>query len=192
MASKHPNRYAVMLMVSKNDYKFLDKYRPLLDPHVEFYMKEETFDDIAPQHVSLCYFSYEEKYPKEYIKKLIPKIKKIAKKFAPIKVTVKGLLGGWEMGWDFPVIMWNIENLEEINKFHNELISALKEYIEHFNDSELNFEPHIGIALAKRTDLPSLKEIVKRSKNDRPVEINLDRITIFFPDGPEEIMKLND
>jgi 2'-5' RNA ligase len=184
---KHPHRYGLLFMVSKEDYNHLNKYKLKLDPYVKFYMKEECFNDIAPQHISLCYFSYPEKYPKEVIKKLVPKINRIAKKFIPMKIKVKGLLGGWELGWGFPVIMWNIVDFGKINEFHKKLITSLKKDVEHFNDVDLDFEPHIGIALGNDEFLPKLKEIVENSKSDSEFELILDKLSIFFPEGIEEI-----
>ena len=68
MKFKHPHIYAVMAMVDKKDYKFLSKYKKELNPHVQFYMKKEHFDNVAPQHISMCYFSYPKKYSKKSTK----------------------------------------------------------------------------------------------------------------------------
>jgi hypothetical protein len=104
-----------------------------------------------------------------------------------MKIKVKGLLGGWELGWGFPVIMWNIVDFGKINEFHKKLITSLKKDVEHFNDVDLYFEQHIGIALGNDEFLPKLKEIVENSKSDSEFELILDKLSIFFPEGIEEI-----
>jgi len=190
MVSKHPNKYGLMLMVDKKDYKFIKKYKKKLDPYIEFYVKPKMFNDVAPQHISLCYFSYPERYPREYIRKLIPKIIKIAKKYLPIKLKVKGLIGGWELNWKFPVIMWNVIDFSKINKFHEKIINSLKNDIDHFNDTGLEFEPHIGIALGKKESIEKLKTIVNATKNDEEFEIQLSSLEIFFPSSPEKIFEV--
>jgi len=190
MVSKYPNKYGLMLMVDKKDYRFIKKYKKNLDPYVEFYVNPKMFNDVAPQHISLCYFSYPEKYPKEHIKKLIPKIIKIAKKYLPIKLKVKGLMGGWELNWGFPVIMWNVVDYNNINKFHKEIINSLKEEVEHFNDPDLEFEPHVGIALGKNESIEELKTIINATKKDEEFEIQLSSLEIFFPSAPEKIFEV--
>ena len=187
MEIKHPHRYGLLFMVSKKDYKYLNKYKKKLDPNIKFYMKKDFFDDVAPQHISMCYFSYPNKYPEEVVSKLVPKIIEISKKYLPFKVKVKGLLGGWELGWDFPVIMWNITDFKMINEIHDELVGVLKKDIEHFNDPKLDFDPHIGIALGDETKIEELKKIVGESKKDPEFELTIDRIYIFYPNGPKEI-----
>lgn len=183
----HPNRYGLMIMVSKKDYPKLKKYKSKLNPYVEFYMEKNFFDDIAPQHISLCYFSYPNKYSKEFITKLVPKINKIAKKYMPLKVKVRGLIGAWEIGLKIPAILWNIQNFNEINKFHKEIINKLKNKIYHFNNPKLDFNPHIGIALGKQKNINQLKKIIKESKKDKEIELSLDEIQIFYPDNPKKI-----
>jgi 2'-5' RNA ligase len=189
MKFKHPHVYGLMAIVDKKDYRFLSKYKKQLNPYVEFYMKKEVFDNIAPQHISLCYFSYPKKYPQKYVKQLIPAINKVAKKYLPLKIKVQGLKGAWELGWNFPAILWNIKNFKEINKFHKELIKILKCKIKHFNDKDLDFTPHIGIALGKKEKIPELKRIVSKSKKDKIIELNISSLQIFFPKGPEEIYR---
>ncbi len=46
MTFKHPHRYALMAMVSKSDYPFLKMYKNKLDPYINFYMKDDFFDDM--------------------------------------------------------------------------------------------------------------------------------------------------
>jgi hypothetical protein len=196
---KHPHTYGVMVMVDKKDYNYISKYRKKLKPYVEFFMKKDNFENIAPQHISMCYFSYPDKYPKEYVIKLLPKIKEIAEKYLPLKVAVKGLLGGWEIGFkspvssgqESPVIMWNITDFTKINRFHEELISALKSKVQHFNEKNLDFSPHIGIALGKQENLPQLKRLVQQSKHDKEIILTLSSVQIYFPTGPEEVYKKN-
>ncbi len=187
MAFKHPHRYGLMAMVSKKDYIFLKMYKDRLDPNIKFYMKEDFFDDIAPQHISICYFSY----PEKYVEKLIPKINEIIKKYLPLKVKVKGLLGGWEIGIGVPAILWNITDFEEIKKIHEEIISALKGDITHFNDPEMDFTPHVGIALGYDEKIEELKSIIKESKEDPEFELTIDRFYIFYPNGPKKIFDSN-
>ncbi len=187
MTFKHPHRYGLMAMVSKKDYLFLKMYKDKLDPNVKFYMKEDFFDDIAPQHISVCYFSYPEKYSEEYVKKLVPKINEIIKKYLPLKVKVKGLLGGWEVGIGVPAILWNITEFDEIEKMHKEIMKALKEDIEHFNDPEMDFTPHIGIALGNDEKIEELKKIIADTKNDSEFELTINNFYIFYPNGPKKI-----
>jgi SAM-dependent methyltransferase len=187
MKFKHPHKYGLLAMVSKNDYKYLEKYEEKLDSCVEFYMEPDFFDDIAPQHLSLCYFSYPDKYSEEYVEKLVPKINAVVGMFLPLKVKVKGLIGGWDLGLDLPVVLWNIIDFEEINKFHDLLLSVLKKDIEHFNDSEMDFTPHIGVALGRQDRLEVLKQIVEESRKEAVIELTLDRLYIFYPNGPKEI-----
>ena len=174
-------------MVSKKDYEQFETYKKELKPYVKFFMKEDFFDNIAPQHISICYFSYPEKYPKEYVQKLVPKINKIIKKYLPLKVKVKGLLGGWDVGIGVPAILWNITDFEEINKMHDEIISSLKKDIEHFNDPEMDFTPHIGVALGDDKKIEELKKIIQKSKQDSELTLTIDHFHIFYPDGPKEI-----
>ena len=154
-------------------------------------MKEDFFEDIAPQHISVCYFSYHEKYPEEYVKKLVPKINETIKKYLPLKIKVRGLLGGWEAGIGVPAILWNVTDFEEIKKLHKELISTLKKYINHFNDLEMDFTPHIGIALGNDKKIEELKEIIKESKNDPEFELTIDNFYIFYPNNPKKIFDSN-
>lgn len=190
MTSEHPHKYGLMAMVSKKDYKYLKKYKKQLDPYVRFYMKPKRFNDIAPQHISLCYFSYPEKYSEDYIKTLIPKIIEIAKKYMPVKVSIKGLQGGWELGWSFPVILWNIQDYSKLNRFHEEIINELKKAIEHFNDPEFKIDLHIGIALIKEESIEDVKKLIEKSRKDNEFEITLDSLEIFFPSGPKKIYPL--
>ncbi len=187
MAFKHPHRYGLMAMVSKKDYIKFETYKKVLSPYVKFFMKEDFFEDIAPQHISLCYFSYPDKYPEEYVQKQVPKIIKIIKKHFPLKIKVKGLLGGWDVGIGVPAILWNIIDFKEINKMHKEIILALKEDIEHFSDSEMDFTPHIGVALGKEDKIDELKKIINQSKEDNEIELTIDRFFIFYPNGPKQI-----
>ncbi len=187
MVFKHPHRYGLMLMVSKKNYAHLEKYKAELDPYIKFYMKPDFFDDIAPQHISICYFSYPEKYPEEIASKLVPKINTVIKKHLPLKIKIKGLMGGWEIGLGAPAILWNIISFDNINTVHHEIIAALKNDIEHFNDPETDFTPHIGIALGKAEDTTILKEIIEKSKNDPIIELTIDRVYIFYPNGPKQI-----
>lgn len=199
MKFKYPHIYAIMAMVDKKDYKYLQKYKKELSPNVQFFMKKENFDNVAPQHISLCYFSYPEKYSCGYIEKLVPKINEIAKKYLPMKIKVKGLLGAWELGWESPiladhespVIMWDIskESLKKIKSFRDDLVLTLKDKIEHFNDPDLEFTPHIGIALGKQEKMAQLKEIVKKSKSDAEITINISSLQIYFPNGPRQILQ---
>lgn len=197
MVSKYPPIYGVMAMIDKKDYKFVSKYKTQLSHHIQFYMKKEHFGHIAPQHISMCYFSYPKKYPKKFIKKLIPHIIEISRKYLPIKIKVKGLKGGWEVGMESPtlaghespLIMWNITNFKEINLFHKNLIKELKIHIKHFNDPDLEFTPHIGVALGKDSDLGNLKTIVKNSKKDDEIELNISSLQIYFSTGPEEVYR---
>jgi 2'-5' RNA ligase len=152
-------------------------------------MKPELFGDIAPPHISMCYFSYPDKYPRERIKLLVPKIIAVLKKYLPLKVKVKGLMGAWEIDLGVPGILWNIQDFSKINQFHNELIDVLKEDIEHFNDPEMDFSPHIGLALGNPEKIEELKKIIKESKQNKEIELTIDRIQIFYPEGPEEIFK---
>jgi len=187
MVFKHPHRYGLMVMVSIKDYTFLERYKQSLDSHVKFYMKPDFFDDIAPQHISLCYFSYPDKYPEEYVAKLVPKINKILKKYLPMKLKVKGLLGGWDVGIDAPAILWNVIDLKQSELLHKEILRVLKSDIDHFNDPEMDFTPHIGIALGKIDSISVLKKIVNKSKSDNVIELTLDRAFIFYPNGPKQI-----
>jgi len=188
MEFKHPHKYGLMAMVAKEDYKFLEKYKKKLDKYVKFYMKPNFFDDIAPQHVSLCYFSYPEKYPEEFVKKLVPKINEITKNYLPLKLKIKGLLWGGEL-IGVPVILWNILDLGIINKFHNELIDALKKDIKHFNDPKIDFTPHIGVALIKKEYQEEVKKIINESRDDEEIELILDRLFIFYPKSPKQIFE---
>jgi len=191
MAFKHPHRYGLMATVRKKDYLFLKMYKDKLDSNIKFYMKEDFFDDIAPQHISVCYFSYPDKYPEEYVEKLVPKINEIIKKYLPLKVKVKGLLGGWEVGIGVPAILWNITDFKEIEKMHKEIIETLKEDIEHFKDPEMDFTPHIGIALGNEEKLEELKKIIEDSKEDPEFELTIDNLFIFYPNGPKKIFDAN-
>lgn len=189
MIFKHPHEYGLMALVSREDYILLDKYRKKLDPLVKFYMRPDFFEGVAPQHISLCYFSYPDKYPEEFVEKLAPKINKIAAKFLPLKVKVQGLKGGWELGLGVPAIVWNIIDLKKISQFRAELVAELKKDIAHFNDPEVDFTPHIGIALGKEEETAKLKEIVEKSRNDKPVELTINEIFIFYPKGPKRIFE---
>lgn len=188
MVFKHPHTYGLMAMVNKKDYKILELYKDRLNPLVDFYMQTEYFDNIAPQHISLLYFSYPDKYPEEFINKLIPIINKIAKKYFPMKVRIKGLMSGEELGIDNRTILWNIIDFGEIYSLHKELIEALKEDIDHFKDPEI-FTPHIGVALAKTGKMDEVKDIVAESKHDKIRELTLDRLDIFYPKGPKTIFQ---
>ncbi|MFH1917077.1 MAG: 2'-5' RNA ligase family protein [Nanoarchaeota archaeon] len=164
MDFKHPHRYGFMILTQKSDYTFLERYKKKRDPLVQFYMKPEFFNNIAPQHLSLCYFSYPDKYPSTYIKRLIPKLIPIIKKHMPIQVRAQGFQGGWEIGLSNPAILWNITDYKKTNQFHNEIIQALQKDIQHFNDPETDYTPHIGIALGKQECLQELKKFITTTK----------------------------
>jgi len=91
MVFKHPHKYGLMAMISQRDNDKFDLYRESLNPFVKFFMEKDFFCDVAPQHISLCYFSYPDKYPKEYVKKLVPKIIDIIKDkiLTPIEIKIE-------------------------------------------------------------------------------------------------------
>lgn len=187
MTFKHPHTYGLMALVSKKDNSQFDKYRKNLIPYSEFFMEQDFVQNIAPQHISLCYFSYPEKYSKSYVKKLVPKIVKRLKTNIPLKIKVKGLKGWWELDVGFPVIFWNITNFGNIAELRNSIVKDLSNSIEHFKDKNMDFTPHIGVSLAKKEFEKEIRKIVDKSKKDPEIELTLDRIFIFYPEGPEEI-----
>lgn len=192
MTFKHPHRYGLMAMISKKDNDKFDSYRSKLKPFVKFFMERDFFDDIAPQHVSICYFSYPEKYPKEYVQKLVPKIIEIIKSKMPLKIKAKGLCGWWELELGAPALLWNITDLGDISKIRAEIVKELSLDIEHFNDPEMDFTPHIGVALGNDSYKEEIKKIVNSSKNDDEIELEIDRFFIFYPEGPEEIFSIKE
>jgi len=191
MAFKHPHRYGILAMVRKKDYKHFSKYQKLLKNHVQFFMKKEFFNDIAPQHLSICYFSYPENYPKEYIEKLVPKIRSVIRNNLPLQVKVKGLIGWWELSIGVPALLWNITDLGNFPKLHKEVVKTLAPYIEHFNDPEMDFTPHIGVALCKKEKFKEIKKIVDHSKEDKEQVLIIDRFYIFYPNEPKEVFSHN-
>lgn len=150
-------------------------------------MSRMTAGDIAPQHLSICYFSYPERYPPELINALLPRIRAVAARSMPLKVQVQGLEGGWERGWELPAIMWHIVDFGETRGFHDAIREELKNSIKHFNEEDV-FEPHIGIALAHE-DTVELRRIVEGSRNDAVFTLTLKALQIFYPDGPQEIFR---
>jgi 2'-5' RNA ligase len=100
-------------------------------------------------------------------------------------------MGGWEVGIGVPAILWNIIDFKKVKKMHKEIIKELKGDIEHFNDPEMDFTPHIGIALGKEEKIEELKEIINRSKEDPEFELTIDNFYIFYPNGPKNIFDSN-
>ncbi|MFH1506522.1 MAG: hypothetical protein ABIE94_06070 [archaeon] len=190
MKLKHPHNYGLMVLVKKEDYDAFKEYRQKLEPYVKFFMEKEFFDGIAPQHLSLCYFSYPKKYPEKYVNKLIPKIIEILKDQLPIKIKVKGLIGWWECNLGVPAILWNITDYGEILRIRKKIIKKLSSDIDHFKDENPDFTPHIGVALGKKEKESELKQIIKISKKGKEKVITLDSIFIFFPSGPKKIFPI--
>ena len=192
MVFKHPHKYGLMAMISQRDNDKFDLYRESLNPFVKFFMEKDFFCDVAPQHISLCYFSYPDKYPKEYVKKLVPKIIDIIKDKMPLKIKVKGLSGWWELNLGVPALVWNITDLGEIPRIKDKIINELSKDIAHFNDIEFDFIPHIGVAWGNEENKEEIKKIIDQSKKNPEIELEIDRFFIFYPEGPEKIYPSKD
>lgn len=124
MPNKHQNRYALMLMAAKSVYSKLNPLRKQLLPYTKFFMEPSFSNNIATQHVSLCYFSHEDKYPKELVQEWIPEINSIILRHMPITLRVRGLQGWWERKEDFPVLCWNVLDWTKIEALHKEIIQT--------------------------------------------------------------------
>lgn len=180
---QHPHTYALMAMTEKKAYTILETYKSRIDKHIEFYMQEEFVKNIAPQHLSLLYFSYPKKYPKTYVKRLEAKIKTVLKKYLPLHIKVQGLE---VRDFGVPVVCWNITELGATQACREELIEALRKDIEHFNDEELEYTPHIGVAKIKEGEERNVKKILQEI-NEEEQELLLDQPTIFYEEGAEKI-----
>lgn len=185
----HPNAYGLMAMVGEEGYSHLMRYTPSLDRHVRFYMPREVSGDIAPQHLSICYFSYPQLYPPLQVRTLVPRIRRIAGSYMPLRIVVQGLEGGWERGWRVPAVMWHIIDYGHVHEMRDAVRTELKDEIAHFRENEI-FEPHIGVAVAK-TVSSDLKRIVQESRKDDAFTLELSSLQIFFPSGPEKIFRVS-
>lgn len=187
MVFKHPHTYGLMAMMELKGYNYFMPFRNQLEKYTKFFMETHFFDDVAPQHLSVLYFSYPEKYSSEYIKKLETKIKEILKQHLPIQLRVQGLQGWWEHNLGVPAICLNIVDYGPIYSLRKALIDELKKDIEHFNDSELDFTPHIGVAIVDTDFKKEIKLIVDASKKTKEVTLELNHFYIYYPKGPEKI-----
>ena len=178
---KHPNKFALMAMVNENDYEMFNDYRKKLSDFVEFFMEKDFVNDVAPQHISLVYFSYPDKYSESYVKKFLPVIKKLIQKYITLTIKVKGL------NLDFPVITWNIIDYGNVKLLRKELIKELSPHFKHLLDMEKDFKIHVGVALAKKENLVKIKEIIDGSKKAKEQVLRLDKFYIYFEDKPEQI-----
>lgn len=180
-----------MLMAAKSVYTQFNPLRKQLLPYTKFFMEPSFSNNIAPQHVSLCYFSYEDRYPKELVQQWIPDIKSIISMYLPIRLRVCGLQGWWERKEDFPVLCWNVLDWTKIDALHKEIIQTFADRVKHFSDKTLAFSPHIGVAYCPDAKIGDLKQIVAASKNhEHEFELTFDSAYIFFPEGPEKILDL--
>lgn len=185
MEFQHPHKYGLMAMAAIRDNAKFEKYRKLLSPHVDFFMENNFVNDIAPPHLSICYFSYPQKYPKEAVKKLVPKIVHILEDRMPLKIKAKGLK---MLTLEHNFVAWNIIDWGNIPGLRKQIILKLSSEIEHFRDPHLDFTPHIGLAAIKKGHEEEVRFITDESINDEEMEIELDRIYIYYPDRPEKII----
>ena len=115
----------------------------------------------------------------------------MCKKFLPLKIQVKGITIGTK--YSQVGVLLNFKPLIKIRKFHRELIKKMKNKLDIFKNMDgKNFNPHIVLGSGEKTpeNVRKLKEIARKSKKDKLINIKMTAAYIYFKGiGPKRIYK---
>jgi 2'-5' RNA ligase len=188
-----PRVFGFGIFLPKKYYFYILKYKKEVSPYVDWFVKKNykyPINFMRP-HITLKYLGYHSKYSNRQIEKLIPELSEIARKYLPMKITIRGLSIGTK--YETAGILLNFKPKDKVRKFHQELIKTLKNKIDFFENMDLkNFEPHIVLGSGPKTkeNLKRLREIEKKSRKDKKVELTLTDCYILFKNkGPRTIFK---
>ena len=174
----HPHRYAVMLMVSHDGIEAFD--RTPFEPYAIRFMERSFIDGIAPPHVSLCYLSYPERYPRSFIEPYEARIRTIISSFGTVSLDVEGFTT-LEVD-EGSVVCWRILDDTVLRAMNRALVEELGSAVPHLR--EMPFDPHIGLALVR--DSPGMRALIEESRER--ARITFSSAMIYYPQGAREIL----
>ena len=174
----HPRRYAVMLMVSPESYDAFD--RTPFEPYAVRFMERSFVDGVAPPHVSLCYFSYPERYPSSFIERYEERIAAIISSFGAVSLEVEGFTP-LDVS-EGVVVCWRIIDDTVLRAMNRALVEELGTVVPHLR--EMPFEPHIGLVLLR--DEPAARALIAESRVR--ARITFSSVMIYYPEGAREIL----
>ncbi|MFT4308614.1 MAG: 2'-5' RNA ligase family protein [Candidatus Woesearchaeota archaeon] len=169
----HPRRYAVMLMVSPESYDAFD--RTPFEPYAVRFMECSFVDGVAPPHVSLCYLSYPERYPRSFVERYEECIAAIISSFGAVSLEVEGFTT-LDVS-DGVVACWRILDDTVLRAMNRALVEELGSMIPHLR--EMPFEPHIGLALLR--DEPAARALI--AEPEARTRITFSSVMIYYPEG---------
>lgn len=179
----HPQRYAIMAMLSETSVRALHRALEPLAGFVGSWTPVMEENGVAPPHASLVYLSHHDRYPKRYVENRLPGIREALEASLPVRALVKGVHGSWTLGWDRDVLLLDFDT-KALETARALLVRTISDSFPHLTEADTGFRMHVGIALL---DITSAEDRHAIDSFELDVPIVFDSAAIFYEDGVETV-----
>lgn len=188
-----PNVFGFGIFIPDEFYPYIEKYKKEVLPYVDWFVekKDNPKRNTMRPHITIKYLGCHKEHSNTEILRLKDDLNEIASRYLPLKIKVRGIKIGtrWGIG-----ILLNYTLEDRIKQFHQEVIRKLGDRIDIYEDIDgKNFGPHIALgscAIFDKAKYKKLKEIERRSRRDKEIEILLTDAYIYLKGkGPTRIVR---